>query len=367
MAIDSPSANRPSSKNSRSWIIYVPDDSGAEPRLTSFLRLGARYDPEAPGALALDPESEVPADEAERYGVRLQSAGEFSQSIAGRRFSLTRSRDSDELIELGYTRPTAAQTNRRSTASRANQDSYSSGERLDFHEGPQSAPQVGLDVRTTLGGRLAVDRALAEASIRDTAMALEAGEGAFATRLSRLGTALEECATSEVRAAQRLSLAAAPSETRESLAESSALMETGRTVMLAVNAVFAGIAKGLAERRGEAALKDFLERSQAAVALAQGIYGLLHMAATAMGLAKMTRLRDGLARAEAAGIHLTANGVMLYSRSAGGTAYLNLSGGMITMAAPVRIGSAAPLLDSRSAYDGEQSERLLRLFERRER
>ena len=365
MASETTSADRGGAQNGRSWIIYVPDDSGAEPQLSSFLRLGARYDSEAPGALALGAESEVAGEAQERYGVRLQSAGEFSESIRGRRFSLTSSRESGEPIEARYTRPTASKVNRSSTARRANEDSYTTGERLDYHEGLQSSPQVGLDVRSRSGGSLALSQAQAEAAIADTAMALEAAEGAFRTRLPRLGAALEESGSSELRAAERISLTAAPTAVAESLAESRALAESGRSAMLAINAVFAGIAKGLAERRGEAALKDFMERSQAVVAMAQGIYGLLHLLATALGIVKMTLLREGLARAQAAGIHLTAKGVMLYARSDSGTAYINLSGGMITMAAPLQINQAAPSLDDRTAYDGARSERLLKLFERR--
>lgn len=367
MASESAPTGISGSQNSRSWIIYVPDDSGAEPQLSSFLRLGARYDPDAPGALSLGAESEVAAEESERYGVRLQSAGEFSESIQGRRFSLTNSQDSGALIEASYTRPTAAKAHRRSSARQASDDSYTRGERLDYHEGRQTSPQVGLDVSSKTGGSLAISQGLAEASISDSTMTLDAGEGVSSTRLPKLGALLEECKSSDLRAAERISLTAAPAAVTESLEESRGLAETGRVATLAINAVFAGIAKGLAERRGEAAIKDFMERSQAAVAMAQGIYGLLHLLSVALGVVKMRALRDGLAKAEGAGIRLTPQGVMLYSRSASGTAYLNLSAGMITMAAPLRIGSAAPGLESASHYDGGEGERLMRLFDRRGR
>ena len=365
MASESAATRSSGSQNGRSWVIYVPDDSGAEPQLSSFLRLGARYDSEAPGALSLGAESEVAAEEAERYGVRLQSAGEFSESIQGRRFSLTNSQDSGALIEASYTRPTAAKAHRRSTARQASDDSYSRGERLDYHEGRQTAPQVGLDVSSKVGGSLAISQGLAETSISDSTMKLETGEAASSTRLPKLGAMLEECNSSELRAAEHISLTAAPAAVAESLEESRSLAETGRVATLAINAVFAGIAKGLAERRGESAIKDFMERSQAAVAMAQGIYGLLHLLSVALGVVKMTALRDGLAKTEGAGIRLTPQGVMLYAHSASGTAYLNLGAGMITMAAPLRIGSAAPALESASSFDTAEGERLLRVFERR--
>ena len=364
MASESASENRGSGGNRRSWIVYVPDDSGAKPALTSFLRLGARYDPAAPGALSLGAESEAPSDTPEDYGLRLQTAGELSQSVTGQRFSLTRNAEGEALVEADYSRPTAAKTNRRTRAARANEDSYGAGERLDFHDGPSTAPQVGLEVRSNDGGRLTIGQALAEASITDTAASLEAGAESLVTRLPRLGAKLEEQASSDVRVARRLSLGAAPAAVAEGLAESRGLAEAARTAMLAVNAALAGIAKGLAEQRSEADLKAAMERGQAVVAMAQGLYGLLHLVAAALGVVKMAALRDELARSQAAGLHVTPNGVMLSARSAAGTAYLNLSGGMITMAAPVRVGTTAPQLDDRTAYDGAESERLLKQFER---
>ncbi len=363
MASESASENR-GGGNRRSWIVYVPDDSGAKPQLTSFLRLGARYDPAAPGALSLAAESEAPTDPQADYGLRLQTAGELSQSVTGQRFSLTREAEGEALVEADYSRPTAAGTSRRTRATRANEDGYGAGERLDFHEGPATAPQVGLEVRSNEGGRLTIGQALAEASIADTAASLEAGAESLLTRLPRLGARLEEQASSDVRVSRRLSLGAAPAAVAESLAESRGLAEAARTAMQAVNAALAGIAKGLAEQRSEADLKAAMERGQAAVAMAQGLYSLLHLAAAALGVVKMAALRADLARSQAAGLQVTPNGVMLYARSAAGTAYLNLSGGMITMAAPVRVGTTAPLLDDRTAYDGAESERLLKQFER---
>ena len=364
MAAESAATSRSRPTNNRSWIIYVPDDSGAAPELTSYLRLGARYDAEAPGALPLSSDSEIEAENQEPYGVRLRSAGEYSESVSGRRFAVTADQESGDLVEASYTRQTPSGANRRSTVGFANQESFTQGQRLEHHDGLRCAPQTGLEIATKVGGQLEITEALAKVSIANATMKLDAGEGGFSTELPRLGRSLVERNTSELRASRRIALTAAPAAVSESLAESRVLAVTSRVAMLAINAVFAGIAASLAGKRSEEAVKDGMERGQALVAMSLSIYGLLQMVGTALGVLKMTRMRENAEQRPDAGIQLTPDGIMLYTRTSSGVSYVNLSGGMITLAAPVNISSHAPNHQTHSATDNGLGEHLVRLYRR---